>query len=103
MVNGIEIAARTVAQKLFHQRQVAKQPGAAIALHYFIDRAAEVDVQDVEPEVLAYPRGVRHHSRIGSEQLRGNGMLVRLEVPGSGSASCWVCGRPSTRSRRESW
>ena len=78
-MNGIEIAARTVAQKSLHQRQIAQQAGAAVALHHFVHRAAEIDVDDVEAQILADARGIRHHLRIGAEQLRGDGMLLGIE------------------------
>ena len=42
-----------LAQEPFDQRQIAEQTGAAVALHYFIHGAAEIDVEDVEAEVLA--------------------------------------------------
>jgi len=61
------------------ERKIAKQAAAAVALDHFVHRASEVDIQDVEPEVLAYPRGVGHHCRIGAEELRGNRVLFRLE------------------------
>ena len=74
------IAARTVAQDTLDQRKIAQQAGAAVAGHHFFHRASEVDVDDVEAHVLAIARGVGHHVRVGAEQLRGNGMLIRVEI-----------------------
>ena len=68
-----------LAQQPLHQRQVAQQPGAAVALHHLIDRTAEVDVEDVEAQVLAHAGGIGHDCRIGAEQLRGDRMLLRIE------------------------
>ena len=79
MVNGIEMADAHLAQKPFDQRQIAQQSRAAVALHHFLHRAAEVDIDDIEAQILADARGVGHHRGIGAEELRGNGMLVRLE------------------------
>ena len=79
IVNGIVMAARTVAQNRLHQRQIAQQARAAVALHHLIHRAAEVDVDNVEAQVLADARRFRHHGRVGAEQLRGDGVLVILE------------------------
>src|SRR5579871_2855435 len=67
-------------QNVFHQRKIAQQSGTAVALHYLIDGAAEVDIHNVEPEILARSRGVRHYLRIRSEKLRRDGMLFRLEI-----------------------
>ena len=54
-------------QQALDQGQIAQQTRAAIAGDYFLDRASEVDVDDIEAHVLAVARGVRHHLRIGSE------------------------------------
>ena len=88
MVSGIEMAARTCRSRRLDQRQVAQQARAAVALHHLVHRAAEVDIDDVEAQVLADARGVGHHLRIGAEQLRGDGVLLRLE--GQILAACGV-------------
>ena len=69
-----------LAQDLFHQRQIAQQSRTAVALHHFVDRAAEVDVDDIESKILASLGRVGHHLGIGAKQLRRDGMLLRLEV-----------------------
>ena len=67
------------AQQPLHQRQVAQQPGAAVALHDLINGAAEVEIHNIEAQVLADARGIRHHRRIGPEQLRRDGPLHGVE------------------------
>ena len=66
-------------QDALDQRQVAQQARAAVALDHFVHRAAEVDVEDIEAQILADARGVGHHRGIGAEKLRGNRMLLGLE------------------------
>ena len=78
------IASRTVAQQPLDQGKVAQQAGASIARHHFLHRAAEVDIDDIEAQVLAVARGVRHHGRVGAEKLRGNGVLIRVEIADTG-------------------
>ena len=68
-----------LAQDRLHQRKIAQQAGAAVALHHFVDGAAEIDVDDVKAEFLAIGRGACHDLGIGSEELRGDGMLRRVE------------------------
>ena len=80
MVNGMVDGRAHFAQQSLHQRQVAQQAGAAVALDHFIDRAAEVDIENVEAEILADARGVGHDGGVGAEELRGDGMLVRVEA-----------------------
>ena len=67
-------------QDAFDQRKIAEQAGAAIAGHDLFDRAAEIDIDDIETQILAIARGIRHYLRIGAEKLGGNGMLIRIEV-----------------------
>ena len=78
-----------LAQNLLHQRQIAQQSRAAVAFHDLIHRAAEIDVDNIEPEILASLGGVGHHLRVGAEQLRGNRMLFRLEITDS-ERSAWI-------------
>ena len=61
------------------QREVAEEAGAA-ALHDFFGGAAEVDVDGVVAEVLDHSGGVGHDLRVGAEELRGDGVLVFLEI-----------------------
>ena len=56
------------------------RPGAAVAPDYFLHRAAEVDIDVIEAEVLAVARGIGHHLGIGAEELRGDGMLFGIEI-----------------------
>ena len=67
------------AEKNFEMRQIAQQAGAA-ALHDFFHRAAEIDVDMVEAEIFGERGGGSHHFRIGAENLRGDGMLVVVEI-----------------------
>ena len=94
MVNGNGDGLAHLAQQPLHQRQVAQQAGAAVALHHFVHRAAEIEVEDVEAQVLADARGVGHHRRIGAEKLRRNGMLFRFEGQVL-QRLAWACGAPS--------
>ena len=80
MVSGIEMAARTLVRIFSTSGKIAQQAGAAVAGHHFLHRTSEVDIDDIEAHILAMARGVRHHGRIGTEQLRGNRMLVGLEI-----------------------
>ena len=61
------------------QREIAKKAGAA-ALDDFFGGAAEVDVHGVVAEVFDHARGVGHDLRTGAEELRGDGVLVFLEI-----------------------
>ena len=80
MVKGIVIAARTLRRMLSTSGRSRRQSRAAVALHNFVDRAAEVDIHDIEAEVLARFRRVGHYLRIGAEKLRGNGVLFRFKI-----------------------
>ena len=66
-------------QEALHQGQIAQQTGPAVALDHLVDGAAEVDIDDVEPEVLANARGIRHDVGIGAEELRGDGAFLAFE------------------------
>ena len=79
MVNGMEIAERTVRRISSTRGKIAQQTRSAVALHHFVHRAAEIDIDDIEPHILANAGGIGHHRRIGSEQLRRNGMLFGFE------------------------
>ena len=68
------------AQHAFHQRQIAQQAGAAVALDDFVDRAAEVEIEDVEAQVLADARGFGQDGGVGAEELGGDGVLVGVEA-----------------------
>ena len=73
------MARRTWLQQTLHQRQIAQQAGAAVALDHLIHGAAEVDIEDIEAQVLADARGIGHHGRVGAEELRGDRMLFGIE------------------------
>ncbi len=73
------MAARTLRQNLLHQRQIAQQAGAAVAFHDLVHRAAEIDVDNVEAQILADLGGVGHDVRVGAEKLRRDGVLLGLE------------------------
>src|ERR1700691_6236046 len=59
--------------------QITQQPRAA-ALHYFFYGAAQVDVHLIETQIFGERSGGSHHWRIGTENLRGDGMLVGVKV-----------------------
>ena len=67
------------AEENFKVRQIAQQAGAA-ALHDFFHGAAEIDVDVVEAEMFGERGGRSHHLLIGAEDLRGDGMLVVVEI-----------------------
>jgi len=75
--NGNRLA--DFAQQAFHQRQIAQQTGAAIAFHYLVDGAAEVDVENVKAKIFANACGIGHDGGVGAEKLRRDRMLLRLE------------------------
>jgi len=54
-------------QDVFDLRQIAEQPGTAIALHNFLHRAAEVDVDKIETKVFADACRFRHDLGIRPE------------------------------------
>ena len=85
------------AQHPLHQRQIAQQAGAAVALHHLVHRAAEVDIEDVEAQVLADARGVGHHGRIGAEELRGDGVLFGVEIQIAFQGRVGLVARPARR------
>ena len=94
IVNGIEIAARTVRQNLLDQRQIAQQARAAVARHHFLHRAAEVDIDDVEAHDPGNTRAASAITcGIGAEQLRRDRMLVGIEIQVA-EASASVCVAP---------
>src|SRR2546421_5882816 len=66
-------------ENIFEKRKIAEQTGAA-ALDDFFGGAAEVDVHGVVAKILYHFRGFGHDSGIRAEKLRGDGMLVFLEV-----------------------
>ena len=53
MVSGIEIAARTLRKISSTSGKSRKKPRAAVALHHFFHRAAEVNIDDIEAEIFA--------------------------------------------------
>ena len=79
IVSGMRTAARTARKQFFEMRQIAQQSRAA-ALHHFFHRAAEIDVDLIEAEIFGKRGGRGHHARIGAENLRGDGMLVLVEI-----------------------
>ena len=50
------------------------RPGSGLC--HLLDRAAEVDIDDVRAGFLDHRGGIRHHSRIGAEDLHRQGALV---------------------------
>ena len=68
------------AQNVFDQGQVAEQSGPAIAFDDFLDRAAEVEVDRVETEVLDDAGGIGENLRIGAKKLRGDRVLIGLVI-----------------------
>ena len=69
-----------LAEHTLHQGQIAQQAGTAVALDHFVDRAAEVEIEDIEPEVLADTRRFGQDRGVGAEELGGDGVLVRVEA-----------------------
>ena len=67
------------AEENFEMRQVAQKARAA-ALDDFFHRTAEIDVHVVEAEILGEGGGGSHHFGIRAEDLRGDGMLVVVEI-----------------------
>src|SRR5581483_1574175 len=61
-------------------RQIAKQSRPAIALHYFLRWTSEVQIDKIETEVFHDACGVCHHLRIAAEKLRGDRMLIFVEM-----------------------
>src|SRR5262249_13892617 len=64
---------------LLEQRKVTEQSRTA-ALHDLLGRAPQIDVYRVVAEVFDHLGGLGHDRRIRPEKLRGDGMLVLLEV-----------------------
>src|ERR1700746_1923407 len=60
-------------------RKIAQEAGAT-AFHDFFHRAAEIAFHMVEAEVFGERGGGGHHLRIGTEDLRGDGMFVVVEI-----------------------
>ncbi len=75
------------AENLPEQRHVAQQAGAA-ALDNFFGGAAEIDVHGVVAKVFDHAGGFGHDFRAGTEELRGDGMLVFLEIKIAQSLFC---------------
>src|SRR3984893_15670901 len=67
------------AEDLVEQRHVAKEVGAP-ALHDFFGGAAEIDVHRVVAKVFDHAGGFSHDFRAGAKELRGDRMLVFLEI-----------------------
>ena len=66
-------------ENLFEKRQIAEQAGAA-ALDDFFGGAAEIDVHSIVAKVFDHLRGLSHDGGIRAKKLRGNRVLVFLEV-----------------------
>src|ERR1019366_1442540 len=60
--------------------QIAQQPGAAVALDNFLGRAAEVQIDEVEPEVFHQASGIGQHGGTTAEELGRDGVLVFVKV-----------------------
>ena len=56
---------------------IPHQGRTGAGLEHFFDRAPEVDIQDVGPGCLDHCRSLRHHERIGSEDLDGKRLFFR--------------------------
>ena len=67
-------------EDLADRGQILQQTGAAVALHDFLRRAPEIEVDQVEAEVLNHPRRLRHHLGIAAKKLGRDGMLVLVEM-----------------------
>ena len=63
-----------------NRRQIAQQAGASVALHDFLCRTAQVQVNEVEAEALNHARRLGHHMRIAAKKLRQDRMLVFIEM-----------------------
>ena len=90
------------AQKSFDQRQIAQQAGTAIAPDHFLHRAAEVDIDVIEAQILAIPRGIGHDLRDRSRRAARRWDARRDRSTGSGTRG-WAWGVSMSRPRRASW
>ncbi len=56
------------------QRLVAHERGAGCPIAYLPGRAAEVDVDDLRPEIRVHARGLGHHRRVVARDLHDAGL-----------------------------
>ena len=73
------MAERTLLEDVLDQRQVAQQTRPAVALHDFLGRTAEVQVDQIEAEVLHHAGGVRKRRGVAAKQLRRNRVFVAIK------------------------
>src|SRR6266852_3498055 len=67
-------------ENLADQRQIAQQAGAAVALHDFLRRAAEVQVDKIEAQVFHQARGIGQYCRTAAKELGRDRVLVFVEM-----------------------
>ena len=79
-VTGRCVRRRDRADDLLHEVEVAQAARAAVAPHDLLDRAAEVDVDELGLEHVGHEaRRLAHGHRIGAEDLHADRPLVRAE------------------------
>jgi hypothetical protein len=63
-----------------HEIEIAQTAGTAVAAHDLLDRAAEVDVEEVRAIDLLHERGgLAHRHRVGAEDLDADGAFLVVE------------------------
>src|SRR5271165_171983 len=67
------------AENLFESREIAEEARPA-AFHHFFGGAAEIDVHGVVAQVFHHFGGVGHDFRVGTKELRGDGVFVFLKI-----------------------
>src|SRR5207248_5328087 len=60
--------------------KIAQQPRTAVALHNFVHRASEINIDDVEAAILAHLSCLRHHFGVGTKKLATDRMFIWLKV-----------------------
>src|SRR5206468_4757460 len=60
--------------------QIAQQSRAAIALHNFLRRTSKVQIHEIEAEAFDNARRLSHDLRSAAKELRGDRMLVLVEM-----------------------
>ena len=90
MVNGIEIAARTLRRIFSTSGKSRSRPEPPLHFTTLFTGQPKLMSTMSKPMSWQMARGVRHHRRIGAEQLRRDRMLLGVESQvAEASASAW--------------
>ena len=79
-MTGTETASATALDDAARALGVLQERCTGAGLRHLADGTAEVDVDDVGAGVLDHASGLRHHARLGAEDLHCEGALVATDA-----------------------